>query len=103
MPLTTENKYYDFEELYFEKDCNIDNIIINFFLKYKDIIIGDTEYITYKIKQLIMNDRNLLMKINGDGNDYMKRVGKHSFINHDVIPERNNDKEYYIYSINTFI
>ena len=103
MPLTKENKYYDFEELFFEKDCNIDNIIINFFLKYKDIIIGDTEYITYKIKKIIMNDRNLLMKINGDGKDYMKRIGKNSFIKHYVIPEQNNDKEYYIYSINSFI
>ena len=103
MPLTKENKYYDFEELFFEKNCNIDNIIINFFFKYKDIIKGDTEYITYKIKKIIMNDRNLLMRINGDGKDYMKRIGKNSFIKHHVIPEQNNDKEYYIYSINSFI
>lgn len=103
MPLTTENKYYDFEELFFEKDCNIDNIIINFFVKYKDIIKGDTEYITYKIKKIIMNDRNLLMEINGDGKDYYKRIGKNSFIKHYVIPEQNDDKEYYIYSINSFI
>lgn len=103
MPLTRENKYYDFEELFFEKDCNIDNIIINFFFKYKNIIKGDTEYITYKIKKIIMNDRKLLMKINGDGKDYMKRIGKNSFIKHNVIPEQNDDKEYYIYSINSFI
>jgi hypothetical protein len=103
MPLTTENKYYDFEELFFEKDCNIDNIIINFFVKYKDISKGDTEYITYKIKKIIMNDRNLLMEINGDGKDYYKRIGKNSFIKHYVIPEQNDDKEYYIYSINSFI
>jgi len=103
MPLTTENKYYDFEELFFEKDCNIDNIIINFFVKYKDIIKGDTEYITYKIKKIIMNDRNLLMEINGDGKDYYNRIGKNSFIKHYVIPEQNDDKEYYIYSINSFI
>lgn len=38
MPLTRENKYYDFEELFFEKDCNIDNIIINFFLNIKILL-----------------------------------------------------------------
>ena len=103
MPLTLENKYYDFEELYFEKNCNIDDIIINFFSKYKDIIMGDKEYITYKIKKTIDDDRKTLMKINGDGKDYLNRIGKQNFIKHDVIPEQNNGKEYYIYSINSFI
>jgi hypothetical protein len=103
MPLTKENKYYDFEELDFEKSCNIDNIIMNFFLKYQDIIRGDTEYITYKIKKLINDDRNVLMGINADGKDRLNRIGKQSFIKHYVIPEQNNGKEYYIYSINSFI
>jgi hypothetical protein len=43
------------------------------------------------------------MAINGDVKDYLNRIGKQSFIKHYVIPEQNNDKEYYIYSINSFI
>lgn len=102
MPLTPDNKYYDFEELYFEKNCNVDEIIINFFSKYKDIIKGDVEYISYKIKKTVICDRNNLMRINGDGN-YLNRIRKNSFIKHVVIPEKNNNNEYYIYSINSFI
>jgi hypothetical protein len=103
MPINADdNTYYDFEELFFEKNCDIDNIIVNFFLKYQDIR-GDTEYITYKIKKLINDDRNVLMGINADGKDWLNRIGKRSFIKHYVIPEQNNGKEYYIYSINSFI
>jgi len=47
MPLT--GKFYDFDELFFEKNCNIDDIIVNFFSKYTDCITGDIEYISYKI------------------------------------------------------
>jgi hypothetical protein len=43
------------------------------------------------------------MKINGDGKDYLNRIGKVSYIRHYVIPEKNNGKEYYIYCINSFI
>lgn len=43
--------YYDFEELFFEKNCDIDTIITSFFTKYKEDIKGDTEYIIYKIKK----------------------------------------------------
>jgi hypothetical protein len=102
MPVTREGNYYDFEELYFERNCDNDKIIINFFSKYKDIKC-DTEYITYKIKKAINDDRKTLMEINGDGKDYLNRIGKHTFIKHYVIPEQNNGKEYYIYSINSFI
>jgi hypothetical protein len=104
MPIhADDNKYYDFEELFFEKNCNVDTIITSFFMKYKDDIKGDTEYITYKIKQLIEEDRNYLMRINGDGQDPLNRIGKIRYIRHDVIPEQNNGKEYYIYCINSFI
>jgi hypothetical protein len=102
MPITREGKYYDFEELYFERNCDNDKNIINFFSKYKDIK-GDTEYITYKIKKTINDDRKTLMEINGDGKDYLNRIGKQTFIKHYVIPEQNKGKEYYIYSINSFI
>jgi len=61
------------------------------------------EYITYKIKKLIEEDRRCLMKINGDGKDYLNRIGKVSYIRHYVIPEKNNGKEYYVYCINSFI
>ena len=38
MPIQKEdNKYYDFEEIFFEKDCDIDNIINIFFNKYEEI------------------------------------------------------------------
>ena len=104
MPIqSTDLIYYDFEELYFEKNCDIDNIITSFFTKYKDDIKGDTEYITYKIKKLIEEDRNYLMKINGNGQDILNRIGKISYIRHYVIPEKNNSKEYYVYCINSFI
>jgi len=103
MPLNQENKYYDFEELFFEKNCNIDDIIINFFSKYQNIIKGDTEYIIYKIKELIKNDRKILMELNGDGKDLWNRVGKISYIKHNVSPDQNNGKEYYIYCIHSFI
>lgn len=104
MPIQQEdNKYYDFEELFFEKSCDIDSIINSFFMKYETSIKGDKEYITYKIKQLIEEDRKFLNKFNGEGQDPLNRIGKISYIKHNVIPEQNNGKEYYVYCINTFI
>ena len=103
MPINEDNKYYDFEELFFEKNCDVDIIITSFFTKYKEDIKGDTEYITYKIKNLIEEDRNHLMTIHGNRQDLLNRIGKISYIRHDVIPEQNNGKEYYIYCINSFI
>ena len=100
---SNDNKYYDFEELFFEKNCDIDFVINNFFTKFKDDIKGDTEYITYQIKKLIEEDRNSLMRINGDGQDILNRIGKISYINHPVIPQNNNGKEYYVYCIHSFI
>jgi len=104
MPIDTDdNTYYDFERLFFTKNFDDDDVITSFFTKYKDDIKGDTEYITYKIKKLIEEDRNFLMRINGNGQDHLNRVGKISYIKHYVIPEKNNGKEYYIYCINSFI
>ncbi len=103
MPIDSENNYYDFEELFFESGCDVDNIINNFFSKYNDIIKGDREYIIYKIKKTIEDDRQFLMRINGDGKDYLNRIGKCSFVKHYVIPEQNNGKEFYVYSIHSFI
>jgi hypothetical protein len=103
MPIQKDdNKYYDFEELFFEKCSDIDNIINNFFIKYEEIK-GDKEYITYKIHKLIEEDRNFLMRINGEGQDPLNRIGKISYLRHYVIPEQNNGKEYYVYCINSFI
>ncbi len=99
-----DNKYYDFEELFFEKNCDVNIIITSFFTKYKEDIKGDTEYITDKIKKLIEEDRNYLMRrINGNGQGFLDIVGKISYIRHYVIPEKNNGKEYYLYCINSFI
>ena len=104
MPIQPDdNKYYDFEELFFEKNCDIDIIINSFFTKFKGDIRGDTETITYRIKQLIEEDRTFLRGINGNGQDYLNRIGKVTYIRHYVIPEQNNGKEYYVYCINTFI
>jgi hypothetical protein len=103
MPINSDNKYYDFEELFFEKNCDVDTIITRFFTKYKEDIKGDIEYIIYKIKQLIEEDRNYLMRINGNGQDPLNRIGKISYIKHYVIPEQNNGKEYYVYCIHSFI
>ena len=103
MPIQSEDKkYYDFEEIFFVKDSDIDCIINNFFIKYEEIK-GYKEYITYKIKKLIEEDRNFLNKINGDGQDPLNRIGKVSYLRHYVIPEQNNGKEYYVYCINSFI
>jgi len=103
MPIQKEdNKYYDFEQLFFEKDCDIYNIINNFFIKHEEIK-GDKEYITYKIKKLIEEDRNFLNRINGEGQDTFNRIGKVSYLRHYVIPDQNNGKEYYVYCINSFI
>lgn len=104
MPIQlVDNKYYDFEELFFEKDCDFDFIINNFFTKFKGNIQADTEYITYKIKKIIEEDRKFLMRINGNGQDYWNRIGKVNYLKHYVIPEKNNGKEYYVYCINSFI
>ena len=103
MPIQKEdNKYYDCEEIFFEKDCDIDNIINIFFNKYEEIK-GDKEYITYEIKKLIETDRQILNGLNGEGQDPLNRIGKVSYLRHNVIPEKNNGKEYYIYCINSFI
>ena len=101
--LSSNNKYYDFEELFFEKNCDIDFILNSFFTKFKDDIKSDTEYISYKIKNLIEQDRKLLMTINGDGQDPLNRIGKISYIGHPVIPENNNGKEHFVYCVHSFI
>ena len=50
MPIQPDdNKYYDFEELFFEKNYDIDIIINRVFTKFKGDIRGDTETITYRI------------------------------------------------------
>ena len=104
MPFQDDDKrFYDFEEIFFEKDCDIDYIINTFFKKYEDEIKGDKEYITYKMKKLIEEDRKFLNRINGEGQDPLNRVGKVSYLRHYVIPEKNNGKEYYDYCINSFI
>jgi hypothetical protein len=103
MPINTDNKYYDFEELFFEKNCNIVYIINIFFMKYEEYIKGDKEFITYQIKKQIEEDRNHLNKINGEGQDTLNRIGKTSYIKHYVIPENNNGKEFYVYCIHSFI
>lgn len=97
-----DKKYYDFEGLIFEADCDVDNVIYNFFSKYNEIK-GDKEYITYKIKKIIAYDRKILMDMNGQGQDSLNRVGKVTYIKHDVIPDLNNGKECYVYQINSFI
>lgn len=103
MPIQREdNKYYDFEEIFFEKNCDIDSIINNFFIKY-ETIKGDKEYITYKIKQLIDQDRKNLNRRNEDGQNPFNIVGNVSYLKHHVIPEQNNGKEHYVYCINSFI
>ena len=103
MPIQADdNRYYDFEELFFEKDCDVNDIIHNFFMKYKEIV-GDKEYITYKIKKLIETDRQYLIDMNKTQLFWMNRIGKISYIKHYVIPEQNNGKEYYVYCINSFI
>ena len=103
MPIQKEdNKYYDFEEIFFEKNCDVDNIINIFFSKYKEII-GDKEYISYKIKKLVEEDRNFLNRLNDKDPDPLNRIGKVSYLKHYVIPEQNNNKEYYVYCINSFI
>ena len=104
MPIQAEDKkYYDFEEIFFEKNCDIDSIINTFFIKYDGEIKGDKEYITYKMKKLIQEDRNFLNTINGEGQDPLNRIGKVSYLRHYVIPEQNNGKEHYVYCINSFI
>jgi hypothetical protein len=103
MGIKSENRKNVFEELYFEKGCDIIDIINKFFMKYEEYIKGDKEYITYKIRKLIEEDRKYLKKINGEGQDVLNRIGKISYIRHDVIPEENEGREYYIYCINTFI
>jgi hypothetical protein len=103
MPIQKDdNKYYDFEEIDFERDCDIDCIINNFFMKY-ETIKGDKEYITYQIKKRIGEDRKILNTINGQGQDLLNRIGKVSYIRHEVIPDQNNGKECYVYCINSFI
>ena len=75
MPINADdNKYYDFERLFFEKKRDVDDVITSFFTKYKDDIKGDTEYITYKIKKLIEEDRNFIIRINGNGQESLYSV-----------------------------
>ena len=38
MPINSDKKYYDFEELFFERTRDIDAIIHDFFMKYGDCI-----------------------------------------------------------------
>ena len=80
----------------FRKNCDADFIINRFFTKFKEVIKGDTEYISYKIKKLVEEDRVYLMKINGDGKDYLNRIGKVSYIRHYVVPEKWRQRVLYL-------
>ena len=41
MPISSDdNKYYDFEELFFEKNRDVDSIITSFFTKYKEDMLN---------------------------------------------------------------
>ena len=104
MPIQEDKKYFDFEEIFFEKNCNIDLIINTFFMKYQEIK-GDKEFITYKIKNVIETDRKFLNGLNNKGSNTSKLmlIGKVTYLKHYVIPKKNNGKEYYIYCINSFI
>lgn len=92
-----DNRYYDFEEIFFEKGCDVDTIIQQFFMKYDSTIKGDKEYVTYKIKKYIERDRNILNALKENGQNPLNRIGTVSYVTHDVIPEQNNGKEQYIY------
>ena len=72
-------------------------------MNHENDIKGDKDDITYRIKKLIDEDRNFLNYINGNGQDYLNRIGKISYIKHDVVAKENNGKQYYIYCINSFI
>jgi len=101
MPLENNmNNFYDFE-LFFEKNCDIDSVIDIFFSKYSNIIKGDKEYISYAIKKTIFNDVKILNDQHEKNKLYL--CGKISYVKHDVIPEQNNGKNFYIYCINSFI
>lgn len=100
MPIQLDNANYDFE-ITFEKNCNINNVITYFFNQCQ--IKGDKEYIAYKIKKLIEEDRNCLTRLHSEGPDPFNRIGKISYLRHYVNPEQNNGKECYVYCINTFI
>lgn len=103
MPIDSDDKkYYDFEGLKFEGNCDIDNVISQFFSKYNEIK-GDKEYIAYKIKKTIASDRKNLIYRNGQGQNPLNIVGKVSYVRHNVIPDLNNGKEYYVYQISSFI
>jgi hypothetical protein len=65
--------------------------------------MGNKEYIAYKMKKLIEEDRNVLNMLNGEGQDPFNKIGKISYLRHYVNPEQHNGKEYYIYCITTFI
>ena len=43
------------------------------------------------------------MDINGNGEDPFNRIGKVSYVRHDVIPDLNNGKESYVFQIHSFI
>jgi hypothetical protein len=100
MPINSDNKYFDFEELFFEKNSDIDFIIDGFFNKYQNSIKGNTQLISHQIKKLIIHDRNLLNNIKPNPFNF---IGKTSYIKHYVIPDHNDGKKFYVYSINSFI
>jgi len=72
-------------------------------MNHENDIKGDKDDITYRIKKLIDKDKNFLNYINGNDQYYLNRIGKISYIKHDVVPKENNGKQYYIYCINLFI
>ena len=102
MPIqAADKKYYDFEEIFFEKNCDIDYIVNTFFTKHDCEIKGDKEYIKYKMKKLIEEDRKFITRMNCNGQ--VPIIGKVSYLEHYVIPEQNNGKEHYVYCIHSFI
>ena len=104
MDYTENNKNYDFDEIYFKTNCNIDEVIDNFFIT-NYTIIGDKEYVKNKMKKYVMKTRlEILERQKNQSTDcILKCHGLHRFLQHNVISEDNNNKDFYIYSINVFV
>lgn len=102
------SKKHDFERIIFKNDCDVDEIINRFFMKYGETInceLEDYDNIICDIKQVVQEDRISLseMKCNDENCDHNHPVAKVRYIKHCVNPELNNGKLYYVYCIDTFV
>lgn len=96
---TDGGRHFDFEVLHFSSANteDIDATIRAFFAKYPQIV-GNKEYITYRLRRRVEEERAQLRQLQANSGNTLV-AGVRVFVQHDVIPAENGGRENYVYAL----